>query len=59
MMPIINLILPDNDQLNSTNFYACYEFIIYEKRELESSKTEDTNIFSYKIKQDIINKILP
>ena len=59
MIPIINLILPDNDQLSSTNFYACYEFIIYEKRELERSKTEDTNIFSYKIKQDIINKILP
>ena len=38
MMPIINLMLPDNDQLNSTNFYACYEFIIYEKRELERSK---------------------
>ena len=59
MMPIINLILPDNDQLNSTNFYACYKFIIYEKREFELSKAEDTNIFSYKIKQDIINKILP
>ena len=59
MMPIINLILPDNDQLNSTNFYACYKFIIYEKRELERSKAEDTNQINYKIKQDIINKIMP
>jgi hypothetical protein len=59
MMPIINLILPDDNELNSTNFYACYEFIIYEKREFERSKAEDTNIFNYKIKQDIINKISP
>ena len=43
----------------SNDFYACYKFIIYEKREFDRSKTEDTNQINYKIKQDIINKILP
>ena len=58
-MPIINLILPDIDELNSTNFYACYEFIKYDKKEFEKSKAEDTNLINYKIKQDIITKLCP
>ena len=58
IMPIINLILPDIDELNCTNFYACYEFINYNKREFEKTKAEDT-VINYKIRQDIIHKIMP
>ena len=57
-MPIINLILPDIDELNCTNFYACYEFINYDKREFKKTKAEDT-VINYKIRQDIIHKIMP
>ena len=55
--PITKLIVPETIDDNP-NFYDCYEFIKYNKQDMENSRSENINSLNYKLKHDVINKLL-
>jgi hypothetical protein len=55
--PITKLIVPVTINDNP-NFYDCYEFIKYNKQDMENSRSENINSLNYKLKHDVINKLL-
>ena len=57
IIPITKLIVPETID-NTFRFYACYEFIKYNQQEFENSISENNDLLNYKLKHDVINKLL-